>query len=336
MATHLDAAFALEAALAGLARTDVDTQRASHQWLVDEATLVGHPLGAGEVECGWYWTASAGLAGRIDAGTRVDILQRGIGRCPSEARLHLAYTRGDEISAGRSARRVRAMGKPPLTSPTDDHVRNVWDRYRRAMAFPDTALESVRLAWFLLRLNRANEAHDVLSAAGPQSPDLYHRYLDQLIRGKVLQALGRFDEAATALESALTTRPQAQSARVALMHVELARNRRPASAMLADAIQTAPVEPTVTDPWWLYWQGDYRASCTIIANLRDRTDDPAVRRGRPLVRPGWYLALTIALVAQIRAGQTPAAQTVRFRSAAARTPSSSPPLLNAGAGRSRG
>ncbi len=265
---HLDAAFALEAALAGLARTDVDTQRASHQWLVDQAMLVRHPLGADEFECGWYWTASAGLAGRMMPELALPFLQRGIGRCPSEARLHLAYAVATDQRWPLGSC-VRAMGKPPLTSPTD----TTFATSRTVIGGP----------WrFPIRLSR-----HACGSRGSCSGSIgrTHRMTccrrwalnrrivrsvpRSAIRGKVLQALGRFDEAATALESALTTRPQAQSARVALMHVEPARNRRPASAMLAHAIQTAPVEPTVTDPWWLYWQGDYRAWSAIIANLRN-------------------------------------------------------------------
>jgi hypothetical protein len=92
------------------------------------------------------------------------------------------------------------------------------------------------------------------------------RYFEQLIRGQILRATGRLDEAATSFGAALTTWPGAQSARVALMTLQLSRGKREEAAALSEAVQTAPSDQS--DPWWLYWLGDYRVYPGLFDRLR--------------------------------------------------------------------
>jgi tetratricopeptide (TPR) repeat protein len=88
-----------------------------------------------------------------------------------------------------------------------------------------------------------------------------------LVRGQVLRALGRFDAAAESFRRALATFPEAQSARAALMALHVAHGERPEAEALAEAIQTAP--DVAFDPWWRYWQGDFRHFPYILATLRE-------------------------------------------------------------------
>jgi hypothetical protein len=99
------------------------------------------------------------------------------------------------------------------------------------------------------------------------SADLEVRYFTQLVRGQLLQGAGRPDEAASAYRAALDAWPGAQSARVALMTLEVSRGNRAEAAALAEQIQTAPADQY--DPWWTYWLGDYRVYPTIVARLRE-------------------------------------------------------------------
>ena len=93
------------------------------------------------------------------------------------------------------------------------------------------------------------------------------RYLTDLVRGQILRARGRLDEAAQAYRDALTAWPGAQSARVALMTLLLQRGDRQEAAKLAEAAETAPGNQF--DPWWTYWLGDYRGYPAILAKLRE-------------------------------------------------------------------
>ena len=79
----------------------------------------------------------------------------------------------------------------------------------------------------------------------------------ELVRGQVLRALGRTDEAVAAFRAALAAWPGAQSARVALMTLLVSRGDRDGAGALAEAAQTASDDDF--DPWWTYWLGDFRA-----------------------------------------------------------------------------
>ena len=73
--------------------------------------------------------------------------------------------------------------------------------------------------------------------------------------------------AARAFRAALTTWPDAQAARVALMTLQLTHGDRQEAATLAEAAETA--RPDQFDPWWTYWLGDYRVYPAIVAKLRE-------------------------------------------------------------------
>jgi hypothetical protein len=51
------------------------------------------------------------------------------------------------------------------------------------------------------------------------------------------------------------------------MALLLERGERTEAEALAKAAATAADD--VVDPWWFYWQGDFRAFGTIVARLRE-------------------------------------------------------------------
>jgi len=125
----------------------------------------------------------------------------------------------------------------------------------------------VRAAWFCYRSDKLDRAFELIGAAPSVSREPYIRYLHDLVKGHVLRARGQIDEAADAFRAALTTWPGAQSARIALMTLSLARGDRREAELLADAVQTAP--DTQTDPWGSFDLGDFRVYGNLIAVLRD-------------------------------------------------------------------
>jgi hypothetical protein len=125
----------------------------------------------------------------------------------------------------------------------------------------------MRAAWFLCRIGRLDDAIRLADVAPPAGTDPYVLYLTHLVRGQILRARSRPDDAAKAYRDALTTWPDAQSARVALMTLVLGRGDRQEAAQLAAAAETA--SGSQSDPWWTYWLGDYRAYPAIVAKLRE-------------------------------------------------------------------
>ena len=107
----------------------------------------------------------------------------------------------------------------------------------------------------------------MLTAGTTKSPDREMQYFADLIRGQILRARGRSDEAVAAFRAALTTWPGAQSARVALLTLHVNRGDRDEAAAPAAAAQTA--SENEFDPWWTYWLGDYRAYPAILDRLRE-------------------------------------------------------------------
>jgi hypothetical protein len=83
----------------------------------------------------------------------------------------------------------------------------------------------------------------------------------------VLLSRDRRDEAAHAYRAALAVAPAAQSARVALMNTLLASGDRAGAAALAEEVEIET--STAIDPWWIYWQGQYRFFPAAMARVRE-------------------------------------------------------------------
>jgi tetratricopeptide (TPR) repeat protein len=124
----------------------------------------------------------------------------------------------------------------------------------------------VRKARMLEGSGRPAEAVAALDAIAPRIDDPAIAYWRCLFRGRALGDLDRFEEAARAFEDARRLVPDAQSATVALMALELRRNRAADAYVWADAVRKAP--PGMTDPWWQYATGDFRFFAARLVTLR--------------------------------------------------------------------
>ena len=65
----------------------------------------------------------------------------------------------------------------------------------------------------------------------------------------------------------MQTLPAAQSARVALMNALVLRGDPAEAEGLAQHVQTEV--STDMDPWWMYWQGQYRLQPQAMARVRE-------------------------------------------------------------------
>ena len=249
------AVFALELAVAALRSDNRDARDAGGRLLAEYNVRVRQPEGADAFECSWLWTEVAALEGLFMPDSAIVLVPGAVERCPREGRLHLAHAIISEQQWLRG------------TAGANEEA-GILDRYQAAIKFPDTAAEArMRAAWFLCRVGKLDEALALVDARPPGGTDPYVRYLTDLVRGQILRARGRPDDAEKAYRDALTTWPGAQSARVALMTLRLSRGDRPEAAKLAEAAETA--SGNQFDPWWTYWLGDYRVYPAIVAKLRE-------------------------------------------------------------------
>jgi VWFA-related protein len=249
------AVFALEIALAGLRSDNGYARDEGGRLLGEYHTRVRQPLGADAFECWWFFTEAAALEGLFMPENALLFIPRALQRCPQNPRLHLAYAFVSEQQWLRGGL-------------TQDQESEIVSRYEQAMKFPETEPEArVRAARFLYGLGNFDRALEILTGGTGPSKDMEVRYLADLVRGQILRARGRPDEAVAALRSALLTWPGAQSARVALMTLLVNRGKHEEAAALAEAAQTASQDQF--DPWWTYWLGDFRAYPTILDKLRE-------------------------------------------------------------------
>jgi hypothetical protein len=101
-----------------------------------------------------------------------------------------------------------------------------------------------------------------------QNTDRAIGYLRELLMGQALLSADKTDEAVAAFRRAVALMPGAQSARVALMNGLLLRGDRAAADAMAQELQASP--STGIDPWWMYWQGDYRRYPQALAQAREQ------------------------------------------------------------------
>jgi VWFA-related protein len=249
------AVFALEMALVGLRSDNAFAREEGGRLLAEYHTRVRQPSGADAFECSWFLTEAAALEGLFLPESAMLFIPRALQRCPTNPRLRLAHAFVSEQQWLRGGL-------------TPDQELEVVRRYEEAMKFPETEPEArVRAARFLYGLGNFERALELLNGATRQSTDKEVRYFADLVRGQVLRARGRSDDAVAAFRAALATWPGAQSARVALMTLLVNRGDREEAAALAEATQTASEDQF--DPWWTYWLGDFRAYPAMLDKLRE-------------------------------------------------------------------
>jgi hypothetical protein len=248
------AVFALELAFAGLRSEAITAREEGARLLGEYHARVRQPSPSDPFECWYFTTEAAGLEGMFIPESAILFIPRALQRCPGSSRLHLAYAFVSEQQWLRGG----------MTAAQEQEVAS---RYEEAMKFPDTEAEArVRGGRFLYNLGFHARALTLLNAGSTAKADQEVRYFSELVRGQVLRALGRPDEAIAAFRAALAAWPNAQSARVALMTLLVNRGDREGAAALAVSAQTATDEDF--DPWWTYWLGDFRAYPAMLDRLR--------------------------------------------------------------------
>ena len=260
-----EAVFALELAEAGVFSTRRDAREKAHQLLERFSTLVRHPLEGDVFERYWYFALLTMLEGAVRPVMTQAFVERALERFPNEPRFILSRAIAADLAWSTGAARAEGATEP---GPSLDAAR-VRQYYEDAIGRPTVGTEArVRYAHFLLRSQAPDLAlTQLIDAESTPTGDLHLRYLHALFKGHALEALERREEAAAAYRAALAILPAAQSARVALMNTSLLLGDRTGAEALAEAIQTD--RGGAVDPWWMYWQGQYRLHGTAMARVRE-------------------------------------------------------------------
>lgn len=263
-----EALFALELAEAGIYSPRAPARDEAVRLLQRFAQLVRLPIEPDAFERAWLLGAVTMLQGAIRPDTAQPFVDVALTRFPDEPRFLLAravITDQRWPSSGTVAMSTRLT----RTSTTSEHAAAVIGQYEAAAVFPEVRAEaSIRLGWFLQRTGRSEEAiARFQNAVGVETVDRPLGYLRELLLGQTLMSLDRIEDAVAAFQRAATLVPGAQSARVALMNALLLRGDRPAAGTMAEFLQAPGT--TVIDPWWMYWQGDYRRYPQALSRARE-------------------------------------------------------------------
>jgi VWFA-related protein len=249
------AVFALELAIAGLRSNNRDARDEGGRLLAEYGVRLREPGGADSFECWWFVTEASALVGMFSPENALLFIPRSLQRCPNEPRLRLAHA---VVSEQQWLRGRTTAGQEA----------DILNLYEQAIKFPETAVEArVRAARFLYGMGEFDRGVALLKEISTPAADLELRYLANLVRGQLLRGSGRHEEAAAAFRAALQAWPGAQSARVALMTLQVVRGNRDEAAALSEEVQVAA--PDQYDPWWTYWLGDYRIYPAILGKLRE-------------------------------------------------------------------
>ncbi|GMV23226.1 MAG: hypothetical protein AMXMBFR57_31750 [Acidimicrobiia bacterium] len=261
-----EAILALAVADASLFSGSANARTAGLDLLTSRGRLIRHAYEADTFERYWHWAAVAIAQGTLRTAVTRPVTEAARARFPHEPRFVL----GAAIAADQEWTFIDRRTEP--REPRGPSFREtVEPLYRAAMAFPETGSEArVRLAWGLHQLGLHEEALTLLRAAEATETDVGVAFLRYLFEGRSLSALDRHDEAIRALREALRLVPTAQSARVALMTTLLSTGRSDdwaeAEALAGTALSQREL---AADPWWSYWQGDYRFFSGLMRRLQE-------------------------------------------------------------------
>lgn len=262
---HREAAFAIDISEPGMFSSRAASRDQAETLLTRFGRLIRHPLEPAAFERQWHYAVLTLLQGTLRPNSVDAFATRAIDRFPDEPRFLLARA----IAADQ---RTAAGGVLRWGSPTPAMVGNLDTArglYEGLLGLPAVATEArIRLAFLLQRRGMNDAALARLDeTATSQIEDVTLRYLQHLFRGRVLVELNRVDEALEAYRSALALLPTAQSARVSMMNALYKRGDRAGAESFAEQIQTEPA--VYIDPWWMYWQGQYRLYPQVMARLRE-------------------------------------------------------------------
>ena len=187
---------------------------------------------------------------------------------------------------GRMSAAPLATGEPRLIDPWIELARGVLEEqygvteknvekygndaiphFDAAIKFDVTRDEAtVRKAWLLVQLHRSPEAVDALEGMHVAIADPVVRYWRHIFLARALENVNRIDDAVTEYANALTVMPHAQAPAVAMIALEMRRDRRDDANRWAAIVKAT--SPAAIDPWPQYVYADFRFFKERLVALR--------------------------------------------------------------------
>ena len=222
-----------------------------------------------ELERRWMHAASALLEGAVQGAALELHVTHALKRFPDDPALILARAVAAELRAGPDQRTASGTQPPEAGETSSAGLTLVASRLQQAARLPEIQREAqLRLGYTALRQGKAQVALDHLAAAASANAvaDPYLDYLIFLFRGRALDRLKRWDDAAAAYRKAVELQPGVQSAELALATALFrAGHRAEASAAADRALSRREATP---DPWLFYGQSDFRHWPALLDQLR--------------------------------------------------------------------
>lgn len=269
-----EATFALELASTAIFSRAQTVQDGGRQLLARYSRLIRPSLPIAELldlqssdfEHLWLTATLALLQGRLSPPLSEPFVERALERFPNEPRFLLARA----IVADQRWRGFGTMSFGDRTTATEITIKQgneVIAAYEAvAAASSELATEArIRLGWFLYRVGRKAEALKQFDAAPPLPQDAAMEYLRHLFKSHLFLSQEMYAEATAEARIAHVILPEAQSARVLLMNAGTLRGDTGGVDPIAENIESAP---RTSDPWWMYWLGDYRWYPAALGALR--------------------------------------------------------------------
>lgn len=211
----------------------------------------------------WY-EAMAGLAlGESRWGEALDWAERGLRDFPVAAPMLLVVGSIEETVGALALLRLPEFVFSPVQRETREnlgalreargHLERAHRSLRSAVAAEPSLTEArLRLGRVAWRLGETSEARSALEGVLAREPAGRTAFLAHLFLGRLHEDAGRLDEAARAYEAALALDHRAQSARLALSHVQLRLGGAGAARREVEAaVGYAGLRPE-PEPYWLY------------------------------------------------------------------------------------
>lgn len=252
---HSDAAMFLAAADPGLSRQQLDAAQALAMTLPDEG-----PAGFRQR---WHAYAIGPHLIQHDLRVAQRAVDEGVGRLPRSADLLLMKGTLLELNARAETADFRGTWSPTsginrMASPTvariEDMLGAAANVYVRALELdPSLTWARLRLGW-VYGINHSNaHAREQLRMVANSRSSRELRYLAHLFLGGLADVEGNFEGAYDEYEAAHATRPDAQSASIALMRVARLTGR---TDLEQELLARYPARTrTGEDPWWYFSMG---------------------------------------------------------------------------------
>jgi tetratricopeptide (TPR) repeat protein len=148
------------------------------------------------------------------------------------------------------------------------YLKDAEAKYRRAVALaPELGEARLRLGRVLYDQGRYDDAVSALEPALTSPHDTWIRYLGHLFAGAACERSGRVADATAHYRTSVETRPEAQTGAVALSFL-LRQQGESGTAREALSPLMSAVKEQAQDPWWDYFYGQWRHVPVALLAMR--------------------------------------------------------------------